>query len=319
MKKTIVLGAGGFIGSHLVKRLKKEGDHVIAVDLKLPEFGVSQADEFIQGDLRDYSFVDKVISNDIDELYQLAADMGGAGYVFTGGHDADIMHNSALINLNVAKASSQKGVKAVFYSSSACMYPEYNQLDPNNPKCSEDSAYPAEPDSEYGWEKLFSERMFLAFKKNYGLNVKIARFHNVYGEEGSWDGGKEKAPAALCRKIVQTNDGTIEMWGDGLQTRSFLYINDCIDGIIQLTRSEETGPFNIGSEELISINEFAYLIAEIAGKNITIKHIDGPTGVRGRCSDNKIIKHSIGWEPKFDLKTGISRLYQWIENEMTNY
>ena len=244
--------------------------------------------------------------------------MGGAGYVFTGGHDADIMHNSALINLNVAKISSQKKVKSIFYSSSACMYPEYNQMYPNNPKCSEDSAYPADPDSEYGWEKLFSERMFLAFQKNYSLNVKIARFHNVYGEEGVWDGGKEKAPAALCRKIAQTKDGEIDMWGDGLQTRSFLYIDDCIDGIIKLTRSNETGPFNIGSEELISINDFAYLIAGIADKKIKINHIDGPTGVRGRCSDNKIIKEAIGWEPKVDLKNGVSRLYNWIENEITN-
>lgn len=316
MKKTIVLGAGGFIGSHLVKRLKHEGNYVIGVDLKLPEFTPSHADEFIQGDLRDYSFVNHVIGDDIDELYQLAADMGGAGYVFTGGHDADIMHNSALINLHVAQVSSAKNVKTVFYSSSACMYPEYNQLDPNNPKCSEDSAYPAEPDSEYGWEKLFSERMFLAFKKNYGLNVKIARFHNVYGEEGVWDGGKEKAPAALCRKIAQTKDGTIEMWGDGVQTRSFLYIDDCLDGVINLTRSNKTGPFNIGSEELISINDFALLIAEIAGKKIEIKHIDGPTGVRGRCSDNQLVGESIGWNPKINLRTGTKRLYQWIEQEV---
>lgn len=316
MKKIIVCGAGGFIGSHLVKRLKQEGNYVIGVDLKLPEFKSTEADKFFVGDLRDFSFVDSVISDDIDELYQLAADMGGAGYVFTGGHDADIMYNSALINLNIAKISSIKHVKAVFYSSSACMYPEYNQLDPNNPKCSEDSAYPANPDSEYGWEKLFSERMFLSFKRNYGLNVKIARFHNVYGEEGVWDGGKEKAPAALCRKIAQTKDGKIEMWGDGMQTRSFLYIDDCIDGIITLTRSNETGPFNIGSEELVSINDFAILIAEIAEKEITIEHIEGPTGVRGRCSDNRLVEKAIGWTPKTDLRCGISKLYKWIENEV---
>ena len=318
MKKTIVLGAGGFIGSHLVKRLKLEGNYVVAVDLKLPEFTISPADEFIQGDLRDFQFTDSVITENCDELYQLAADMGGAGYVFTGGHDADIMHNSALINLNVAKISTQKNVKSIFYSSSACMYPEYNQMDPNNPKCSENSAYPADPDSEYGWEKLFSERLFLAFKKNYSLNVKIARFHNVYGEEGAWDGGKEKAPAALCRKVAATKNGEIEIWGDGIQTRSFLYIDDCIDGIIKLTRSNETGPFNIGSEELISINDFAFLIAEIAKKEVKIKHIDGPTGVRGRCSDNTIIAKAIGWEPKIDLKTGVSKLYAWIENELKN-
>lgn len=318
MKKIVVCGAGGFIGSHLVKRLKQEGNYVIGVDLKLPEFSNSFADEFIQCDIRDYAAINKIITKDIDELYQLAADMGGAGYVFTGSHDADIMHNSALINLNIAKIASRKKIGAVFYSSSACMYPEYNQLDPNNPKCSENSAYPAEPDSEYGWEKLFSERLYLSFKRNYGLNVKIARFHNVYGEEGVWDGGKEKAPAAICRKIIQSKDGFIEMWGDGRQTRSFLYIEDCIDGIIALIRSDETGPFNIGSEELISLNDFAIMISKIAGKSIKIKHIDGPTGVRGRCSDNHLINKAIGWEPKTELRDGITKLYHWIEKEINN-
>lgn len=318
MKKIVVCGAGGFIGSHLVKRLKSQGNYVIGVDLKFPEFSESLADKFHIGDLRNFLFIEQIIPEDCDELYQLAADMGGAGYVFTGGHDADIMHNSALINLHIAKISTIKKVKTVFYSSSACMYPEYNQLDPNNPKCSEDSAYPAEPDSEYGWEKLFSERLFLSFKRNYGLNVKIARFHNVYGEEGAWDGGKEKAPAALCRKIAQSKDGVIEMWGDGMQTRSFLYIDDCIDGVLALVESTETGPFNIGSEELISLNKFAELIADIAGKNIEINHIDGPTGVRGRCSDNHLINKAIGWEPKTRLKDGISKLYHWIEKEIEN-
>ncbi|GAA0876863.1 NAD-dependent epimerase/dehydratase family protein [Wandonia haliotis] len=317
MKKTLVLGAGGFIGSHLVKRLKKEGQYVIGVDLKFPEFSESLADEFYLGDLRDYTFVSQVITEGIDELYQLAADMGGAGYIFVGEHDADVMHNSAQINLNVAKVASAKKVKALFYSSSACMYPEYNQLDPENPKCGENTAYPAQPDSEYGWEKLFSERLYASFSRNYDLNVKIARFHNIYGEEGAWNNGKEKAPAALCRKIALVeNDGIIDVWGDGKQTRSFLYIDDCLDAVIELIRSEFSGPYNIGSEEMVSIDEFVEVIAKVAGKSVKISHIEGPTGVRGRCSDNRLISHDLGWSPKINLERGISKLYRWIESNV---
>jgi nucleoside-diphosphate-sugar epimerase len=316
MKKIVVLGAGGFIGSHLVKRLKKEGHFVIGADLKYPDFSETVADVFLIGDLRDYSFVNHVIENNTDELYQLAADMGGAGYIFTGLNDANVMHNSAQINLNVAKIAVDKNVKALFYSSSACMYPEYNQLDPNNPKCAEDTAYPASPDSEYGWEKLFSERLYLSFKRNYGLNVKIARFHNIYGEEGAWNNGKEKAPAALCRKVAQANEGgKIEIWGDGQQTRSFLYIEDCLDAVIKLTRSQFSGPYNIGSEEMISINDFARLIADFAQKKIEIVNIDGPIGVRGRCSDNKLIIKDLNWEPSVNLNKGISHIYKWIEKQ----
>lgn len=319
MKKILVLGAGGFIGSHLVNRLKKEGHYLIGVDLIYPEFADTLADKFLIGDLRDVNFVNEVIEDDIDELYQLAADMGGAGYIFTGLNDANVMHNSALINLNVAKISVEKKVKSLFYSSSACVYPEYNQLDPENPKCAEDSVYPALPDSEYGWEKLFSERLYLSYKRNYGLNIKIARFHNVYGVEGVWNNGKEKAPAALCRKIAAVNDGgTIEIWGDGQQTRSFLFIEDCLDAVIKLTRSDFVGPYNIGSEEMISINNFALLIAEVAGKKIYIKNIEGPQGVRGRCSDNTLIKKDLGWDARVDLKKGILFLYNWIrlQNEI---
>jgi nucleoside-diphosphate-sugar epimerase len=317
MKKTVVLGAGGFIGSHLVKRLKKEGHYVIGADLRYPEFSASEADTFFIGDLRDLDFVSKVIDNEVDELYQLAADMGGAGYIFTGLNDANVMHNSSQINLNVAKVATENGVKALFYSSSACMYPEHNQLDPNNPKCAEDTAYPASPDSEYGWEKLFSERLFLSFKRNYGLNVKIARFHNIYGEEGAWNNGKEKAPAALCRKVAEANDnGSIELWGDGLQTRSFLYIEDCIDAVVALTRSDFSGPYNIGSEEMISINDFAHKIAHLANKKIDLVHIDGPTGVRGRCSDNRIILRDLNWAPKFNLDKGIEIMYKWVKNQV---
>jgi GDP-D-mannose 3', 5'-epimerase len=269
MKKAIVLGAGGFIGSHLVARLKQENFWVRGVDLKFPEFSSSAADEFIIGDLRTYEFVKSIIDIDIDELYQLAADMGGAGYIFTGEHDAEVMHNSAQINLNVAKVCVEKNVRRIFYSSSACIYPEYNQMNPDNPKCSENSAYPAAPDSEYGWEKLFSERMYLSFKKNFNLNIKIARYHNVYGPEGAWNNGKEKAPAAICRKVAQAaENGEIKIWGDGQQTRSFLYIDDCIDATLLLMRSDKTGPYNIGSEEMISINDFAKLIMKVADKNL---------------------------------------------------
>jgi GDP-D-mannose 3',5'-epimerase len=316
IKKAIVLGAGGFIGSHLVKRLKSEGYWVKGVDLKLPEYSKSHADEFIQGDLRDYNFVRSVISDDIDELYQLAADMGGAGYIFTGEHDADVMHNSAQINLNVAKTAVEKKVKALFYSSSACVYPEHNQLDPLNPKCAEDTVYPAAPDSEYGWEKLFSERLYLSYKRNYGLNVKIARYHNIYGPEGAWNNGKEKAPAALCRKIAHAEDGgAIEIWGDGKQTRSFLFIDDCLEATTRLLRYDKTGPYNIGSEEMISINDFAKLIMQVAKKNVSINNIKGPEGVRGRCSDNTKISADLSWNPEYRLKQGITLTYEWIAQQ----
>jgi GDP-D-mannose 3',5'-epimerase len=317
MKKAIVLGAGGFIGSHLAKRLKEEGFWVRGVDIKEPEYSHTVADEFVLGDLRIFSFVEKVIDNNIDELYQLAADMGGAGYIFTGEHDADVTHNSAQINLNVAKLAVEKNVKALFYSSSACMYPEHNQLDPNNPMCAEHTAYPAAPDSEYGWEKLFSERLYLSFKRNYGLNVKIARYHNIYGPEGAWNNGREKSPAALCRKVAEAkNEGTIDIWGDGKQTRSFLYIDDCIDATIKLMRSKNTGPYNIGSEEMISINDFAKLIMQIADKPLQIKNITGPEGVRGRCSDNTLIKRDLNWQPKYSLREGINITYKWIYNQL---
>jgi nucleoside-diphosphate-sugar epimerase len=316
VKKIVVLGAGGFIGSHLVKRLKKEGHFVIGADLKHPDFSNTQADKFLIGDLRNFDFVNEVVEFDVDELYQLAADMGGAGYIFTGLNDANVMHNSAQINLNVAKISVDKKVKALFYSSSACMYPEYNQMEPDNPKCAEDTAYPALPDSEYGWEKLFSERLYFSFMRNYGLNVKIARFHNIYGEEGSWNNGKEKAPAALCRKVFEArNGGEVEIWGDGLQTRSFLYIEDCLDAVIKLTRSNFSGPYNIGSEEMISINDFALLIAKVAQKSVIINNIVGPTGVRGRCSDNRLIKEELNWEPSVNLEMGIGFLYKWIKEQ----
>lgn len=313
MKKAIVFGAGGFIGSHLVKRLKQEGFWVRGVDLKFPEYSPTEADDFIIGDLRLMAVVENAILPDTDELYQLAADMGGAGYIFTGEHDADVMHNSALINLNTAKVSTDRKVKAMFYSSSACIYPEYNQMDPANPKCSEDSAYPAQPDSEYGWEKLFSERLYMSYARNYGLNVKIARYHNVYGPEGAWNNGKEKAPAAICRKVAEaTNGGGIEIWGDGLQTRSFLFIDDCLDATTRLIRSDHSGPYNIGSEEMVSINGFADLIIEISGKQLTINNIPGPEGVRGRSSDNHLIAAQLHWMPTISLAKGMRRLYEWI-------
>lgn len=318
MKKVLVCGAGGFIGSHLVKRLKSEGCFVRGVDLKKPLFSRSKADQFIVGDLRDPRFVDDILSiNDgtFDEVYQLAADMGGAGYIFTGENDANVMHNSAAINLNVASTAVTFSNKPkIFYSSSACIYPERNQLDPLNPICSEASAYPAAPDSEYGWEKLFSERLYLAFHRNYGLEVRIARFHNIFGPEGTWTGGKEKAPAAICRKIAEIpSGGEIDIWGDGRQTRSFLYIDECIEGVLRLMNSSFTGPVNIGSEEMISINDLAHTVAKIAKKQITIKNIKGPTGVAGRRSDNALVRESIGWEPKEPLIEGLKRTYAWIE------
>ena len=320
MKTALVCGAGGFIGSHLVKRLKNENYWVRGVDLKYPEFEDSHADDFVQGDLRDPDFVQEILDRPFDEVYQLAADMGGAGFVFTGDNDADIIHNSGLINLNMAYYSLKNGVKKLFYSSSACIYPAYNQEDPNNPKCSEDSAYPAAPDSEYGWEKLFSERLYLAFNKNYGLNVRIARFHNIFGPQGTWKGGREKAPAAFCRKIAEASDGdTIEMWGDGEQTRSFLYIDECLEGIRRLMDCDDfIGPVNIGSEEMVTINELANMISQIANKKIKIKHIDGPLGVRGRNSDNDLIYEKLGWKPNHSLYDGLEKTYSWIEEQVNN-
>ena len=317
MKKALVCGAGGFIGSHLVNRLKKENYWVRGVDLKFPEFSETQADDFYVGDLRDKQIVTQVIDQPFDEIYQLAADMGGAGFVFTGENDADIMHNSALINLNVLEQSYKRRVKKIFYSSSACMYPEYNQMDPDNPKTAESSAYPANPDSEYGWEKLFSERLYLAFARNKGLDVRIARFHNIFGPEGSWCDGREKAPAAFCRKVAETPDGgTIEMWGDGKQTRSFLYIDECLEGIRRLMNSDFHGPVNIGSEEMVSINRLAEIVMEVAGKKLSINHIPGPLGVRGRNSDNALIKEKLQWEPDFSLKKGLAKTYPWIEEQV---
>jgi len=327
MKTALVLGAGGFIGSHLVTRLKENGYFVRGVDLKLPEYSGSTANEFILGDLRNQPFVDKILNINcnaqdkqavpFDEVYQLAADMGGAGYIFSGDHDADVMHNSATINLNVADACKRHGVKKVFYSSSACMYPEHNQLDPNNPNCEESSAYPANPDSEYGWEKLFSERLFLAYKRNYNLNVCIARFHNIFGPQGSWSNGKEKAPAAICRKVAEAKDGgEIEIWGDGEQTRSFLYIDECLDGILKLMSSDFTGPVNIGSEQRVTINQLVDIASDIAGKKLIKKHIKGPTGVRGRNSDNKLIKEKLNWAPSQDLRIGLEKTYNWINSQV---
>lgn len=316
-KKAIVCGAGGFIGSHIVNRLKQEGFWVRGIDSKLPSFCKTQADDFIVGDLTSKDFVSSSIPDDVDELYQLAADMGGAGYIFSGKNDANVMHNSALINLNIADEAIKKKIKKLFYSSSACIYPEHNQLDPLNPTCYEASAYPAAPDSEYGWEKLFSERLYLAYKRNFGLNVHIARYHNIFGPYGTYQGGKEKAPAALCRKIIEApEDGEIEIWGDGNQTRSFLYVDECVEGTLRLIRSDFEGPVNIGSEEMISINDFAKMIIKISGKNITIKHIPGPLGVRGRNSDNKLIKEKLGWTPSRSLKIGIEKTFEWIKNQI---
>lgn len=316
-KKALVLGAGGFIGSHLVKRLKQLGYHVTGADLKLPEFSETAADSFVQGDLRQQDFTNNLLANGFDEVYQLAADMGGAGYIFTGENDADVMHNSATINLNVLHAMRMNNCKKVFYSSSACIYPEHNQLDPNNPNCEESSAYPAAPDSEYGWEKLFSERLFASYRRNYGIEAHVARFHNIFGEEGTWRGGKEKAPAAICRKVAEAPDGgSIEIWGDGKQTRSFLHVNECIDGILLLVQSDFYGPVNIGSDEMISINELAQMAATISGKTLTIKNIAGPTGVRGRNSDNKLIKEKLHWAPSRPLVEGMTTTYRWIETQV---
>jgi len=316
-KKVLVCGAGGFIGSHLVKALKAEGCWVRGVDLKFPEFGDTEADDFMVADLRDPVSCRAAADMRFAEVYQLAADMGGAGFVFTGENDADIMHNSALINLNILEACHKRNIKRIFYSSSACMYPERNQMDPNNPLCSEDSAYPASPDSEYGWEKLFSERLYLAFARNYGLDVRIARYHNIFGPEGTWDGGREKAPAAFCRKVAQAPDGgEIDCWGDGTATRSFLYVDECVEGTLRLTRSDWAGPVNIGSEEMITVKGLAQLVMEVAEKNLSIRHIDGPIGVAGRNSDNKLIAERLGWAPNQSLRDGIVKTYAWIAQQV---
>lgn len=338
MKKVLVLGAGGFIGSHLVNKLKEQGCWVRGVDLKYPEYNLNSADDFVIRDLRDSKNVESVVRLEgyenspllykfdlypfserlyFDEVYQLAADMGGAGYIFSGDNDADVMYNSAIINLNVAYECSRQNVKKVFYSSSACIYPEHNQLDPNNPNCEESSAYPANPDSEYGWEKLFSERMFLSFNRNYKLDVRIARFHNIFGPYGTFKGGKEKAPAAICRKVSEVlNGGEIEIWGDGKQTRSFLYIDECIEGILKLMESDFTEPINIGSDEMITISDLVNNIIDISGKIINVKYINGPTGVRGRNSDNHLIEKKLNWSPKQPLSEGLTKTYEWISKEI---
>ena len=317
MKTVLVCGAGGFIGSHLVKRLKREGYWVRGVDMKFPEFSETAADDFVIGDLRDQSFCRDMVDRRFDEVYQLAADMGGAGYIFTGEHDADVMHNSATINLNVLDACHKRNVKRIFYSSSACMYPAYNQEDPSNPNCAEGSAYPAAPDSEYGWEKLFSERLYLAYGRNYGMECRVARYHNIFGPEGTWQGGREKAPAAICRKVAEArNGGAIEIWGDGEQTRSFLFIDECVEGTVRLTRSGQSGPFNIGSEEMVSINQLAGMAMDIAGKKLKLVHVPGPLGVRGRNSHNALIKEKLGWAPSARLYDGLEATYRWVENQV---
>lgn len=313
----LVCGAGGFIAHHLVRRLKREGFWVRGVDLKYPRFSVTDADDFLIGDLRDPYFVRHAVDRRFDEIYQLAADMGGAGYIFTGEHDADVMHNSATINLNVLQAAYSRNNNRIFYSSSACIYPEYNQLDPDNPNCEESSCYPAAPDSEYGWEKLFSERLYLAYARNYGIEVRIARYHNIFGPEGSWNDGKEKAPAAICRKVAMAaNGGEIEIWGDGKQTRSFLYIDECLEGTLRLMRSNFSGPVNIGSDEMVSIDQLVDIVSGIAGKTISKRHVDGPTGVRGRNSDNKLIREKLGWSPSTVLIEGLRPTYTWINGQL---
>ena len=316
MQRIVVMGAGGFIGSHLAKRLKREGFWVRGVDLKKPEFSESHADEFLVGDLRDPRFAKEAVGG-VERVYQLAADMGGAGYIFTGEHDSDVLHNSASINLNVLDAGVHAGVKRFFYSSSACIYPERNQLDPDNPNCEESSAYPAAPDSEYGWEKLFSERLYFAFSRNHHVDVRVARFHNIFGPEGTWDGGREKAPAAMCRKVAAAPaGGEIEIWGDGQQTRSFLYVDECVEGVHRLMESDFVGPVNIGSDEMVTINQLAQAVMQIAGKKLVLRHIKGPLGVRGRNSDNRLIEQKLGWRPSRPLEEGLAETYSWIAEQV---
>ncbi len=317
MKKALVCGAGGFIGGHMVKRLKAEGYWVRGVDIKEHEFSVPPADDFVIGDLRDPRVVEGVVDEGMDEVYQFAADMGGAGYIFTGEHDADVMHNSALCNLNAVHEACRKKVGKIFYSSSACIYPETIQTDPDNPGLKESFAYPAQPDSEYGWEKLFSERLYLSFQRNYGIEVHIARFHNIFGPEGTWCDGKEKAPAAMCRKVAEAAEGAeIEIWGDGEQTRSFLFIDECIEGVRRLMESDFPGPVNIGSDEMISINDLAMMAADIAGKDVQLKHIEGPLGVRGRNSENTLVEEKLHWAPQGTLRAGMEKTYAWIAGQV---
>lgn len=317
MKKALVCGAGGFIGGHLVKRLKAEGYWVRGVDIKEHEFSTLPADEFMKGDLCDPLVVCEVLDQSFDEVYQLAADMGGAGYIFTGEHDAQVMHNSALCNLNVLDAAARRKVSRIFYSSSACVYPQGIQTQADQSGLKEESAYPADPDSDYGWEKLFSERLYFAYQRNSGINVRVARFHNIFGPEGAWCGGREKAPAAICRKVAEAdNGGEIEIWGDGEQTRSFLYIDECLEGIRRLVESDFSGPVNIGSDEKVSINELAKMAADIAGKEIQIRHIPGPLGVRGRNSDNTLIKKTLDWTPHLPLRNGLQKTYEWISRQI---
>ena len=315
-KKALVCGAGGFIGSHMVKKLKLEGYWVRGADVKEPDFSGTEADEFLTGDLTDQAFCDDVTNIEFDEIYQFAADMGGAGYIFTGEHDADVMNNSATINLNILRNIKDYKPK-IFFSSSACMYPEHNQLDPNTPDCREETAYPANPDSEYGWEKLFSERLYLSYSRNYGIPVRIARYHNIFGPEGTWTGGKEKAPAAICRKVAELpqEGGTIEVWGDGLQTRSFLFVDECVEATYRLVQSDFTGPVNIGSEEMVSINELVDTAARVAEKTIEKEHIDGPLGVRGRNSNNDLIREKLDWDYTMTLEEGIKKTYDWINEK----
>ena len=316
-KTALVCGAGGFIGGHMVRRLKEEGYWVRGVDIKAHEYMDPGADDFVVGDLRDPELCRSVTDRPFDEIYQFAADMGGAGFVFSGENDADIMHNSALINLNMIEAAHVAGAGKIFYSSSACMYPEHVQMEPDNPGLKEEMAYPAAPDSEYGWEKLFSERLYFAFARNHGMEVRVARFHNIFGPYGSWGDGREKAPAAFCRKVAETPDGgEIEMWGDGEQTRSFLYVDDCVEGVRRLMDSDFPGPVNIGSEEMVSINELARLVMDIAGKEQTIHHIPGPLGVRGRNSNNDLVREKLGWEPRYTLREGLEMTYPWIREKV---
>jgi nucleoside-diphosphate-sugar epimerase len=317
VKTALVCGAGGFIGHHLVAALKARGAWVRGVDLHGPEFSTDRSDELIVGDLKDPAVVAAAFDRRFDEVYQLAADMGGAGFIFTAEHDAEILHNSALVNLNVVEAARRTAAGKVFFASSACIYPARNQLDPQNPDCAEDSAYPADPDSEYGWEKLFSERLYLAYRRNHGLDCRIARFHNIFGRECTWRGGREKAPAAICRKVAAARDGdAIEIWGDGKQTRSFLHIDECLEGVRRMMASDVAGPLNIGSDEMISINDLAGMAMRLAGKSLSIAHAPGPLGVRGRNSDNRRIREALGWAPSAPLARGMADLYAWIEQQV---